>query len=293
MRWISPSVDSTAVTRLAREFSLPPLVARLLVLRGFADPARAQAFLNPCLSGLHDPFLMAGMRIAVERIQRAIDRREKILIYGDYDVDGTMAVVVLHTALEGLGAEVETFIPHRTADGYGMRDYVIERAATEGYKLVLSVDTGIRESAVLGRARELGLDCVVTDHHLPGEELPPACAILNPHRADCGYPDKNLSGVGVAFKLVQALYGARLSERQTHSYLKIVAMGTIADVVPLVGENRIIAHFGLAGLRDPVHAGLGALPRGIRVEGLCREGGRCGVSPCAPDQRRGPSRERP
>ncbi len=265
MRWIFPSVDSFAITRLARELSLPPLVARLLVLRGFGDPADAQAFLNPCLSGLHDPFLMAGMRAAVARIQQAIAGREKILIYGDYDVDGTMAVVVLYTALKALGAEVETFIPHRTVDGYGMRDYVMEQAAADGYKLVLSVDTGIRESAVLGRARELGLDCVVTDHHLPGEELPPACAILNPHRADCGYPDKNLSGVGVAFKLVQALFGSRLNERQTHSYLKIVAMGTIADVVPLVGENRIIAHFGLAGLRDPVHAGLGAL---LEVSGL-------------------------
>lgn len=265
MRWRFPSVDSNAVTRLAQELSLPPLVARLLVLRGFASPEAAQNFLNPSLRGLHDPFLMADMRAAVGRIEQAIARGEKILIYGDYDVDGTMAVVVLSTALRGLGAKVETFIPHRTLDGYGMRDYVIERASTGGFKLVLSVDTGIREHAVLGRARELGLDTIVTDHHLPEEHLPPACAILNPHRADCGYPDKNLSGVGVAFKLAQALWGSRLTDRQVQSYLKIVAMGTIADVVPLVGENRIIAHFGLAGLGDPVHAGLKAL---VEVAGL-------------------------
>ena len=151
------------------------------------------------------------------------------------------------------------------ADGYGMRTEVMERAAAEGYKLVLSVDTGIREHEVIARARELGVDCIVTDHHLPDGHLPRALAILNPRRADCAYPEKSLSGVGVAFKLVQALLGSRMSDRQVESYLKIVALGTIADVVPLVGENRVIAHFGLAGLRDPVHEGLGAL---LEVAGL-------------------------
>ena len=265
MRWLVPTVNSAAVDRLCQELNIPSVVARLLVLRGIEDPESAHRFLHPNLNQLHNPFLMAGMDAAVERLRRAIARQEKVLIYGDYDVDGTMAVVVLFTALRTLGATVETFIPHRMTDGYGMRAAVIERAAADQYRVVLSVDTGIREHEVIGRARELGVDCIVTDHHLPDNHLPPACAILNPRRADCRYPEKNLSGVGVAFKLVQALLGPRLSDRHVQSYLKVVALGTIADVVPLLGENRVIAHFGLAGLRDPVHQGLGAL---LEVAGL-------------------------
>jgi single-stranded-DNA-specific exonuclease len=265
MRWLLPTVNSAAVDRLCRELKLPSIVARLLVLRGVEDPESAQRFLHPSLSQLHSPLLMKDMDLAVVRLRRAIEGGEKILIYGDYDVDGTMAVVVLLTALRSLGAAVEAHIPHRMADGYGMRAAVIERAAAEGYSLVLSVDTGIREHEVIGRARELGVDCIVTDHHLPDRDLPPASAILNPRRPDCNYPEKSLSGVGVAFKLVQALLGSRLSERQVQSYLKVVALGTIADVVPLVGENRIIAHFGLAGLREPAHKGLGAL---LEVSGI-------------------------
>ena len=271
MRWIFPKADSApadVVTRLARELNLPLLVARLLVIRGISEPEAAQRFLCPRLDQLHDPFLMADMDRAVARVRQAIDRREKILIYGDYDVDGTMAVVVLLTALKSLGASVDVHIPHRLTDGYGMRSDVMDRAAAEGSKLVISVDTGVREHQAIGRARELGIDCIVTDHHLAGDELPPACAILNPHRPGCPYPDKNLSGVGVAFKLAQALLGmpdAGGSVRLLQSYLKVVALGTIADVVPLTGENRVIASFGLAGLRQPAGHGLRAL---IEVAGL-------------------------
>ena len=259
MRWFEPAANPATVDRLSRELSLPATIARILALRGIENAEAAQRFLSPSLSQLHNPFLMAGMDAAVGRIHRALDQREKVLIYGDYDVDGTMAVVVLLTALRALGAQVDAHIPDRMVDGYGMRADVIERAAREGYRLVLSVDTGIREHAVIARARELGVDSIVTDHHLPDGDLPHAAAILNPHRADCAYPEKNLSGVGVAFKLAQALLGSRLSARVTQSYLKVVALGTIADVVPLVGENRVIAHFGLAGLREPVHQGLSAL----------------------------------
>jgi single-stranded-DNA-specific exonuclease len=265
MRWRISTVDAEAVARLARELKVPPLVARLLVLRGLVEPEAAERFLQPSIAQLHDPFLMAGMRAAVGRLRQAIERQERILIYGDYDVDGTMAVVVLLTALRSLGAIVEAYIPHRLTDGYGMRVPVVERAQAEGYSVVLSVDTGVREHEVLARARELGLDCIVTDHHLPDNHLPPACAILNPCREQCAYPDKSLSGVGVAFKLVQALLGERLTERHLQSYLKVVALGTIADVVPLVGENRVIAHFGLAGMRAPSQAGLAAL---LAVSGL-------------------------
>ncbi len=259
MRWQTPAPDPDLVRGLARELSLSPLLARLLVLRGIGTPHAADRFLKPSLDHLHDSYLMADMRPAVERLERAVAQSEKILIYGDYDVDGTMAVVVLQTALRTRGGHVDTHIPNRFGEGYGMQASVVERAATEGYRVVLSVDTGIREHGVLARARELGLDCIVTDHHLPGDSLPQACAILNPRRADCAYPEKSLAGVGVALKLAQALLGARLAPRQLESYLKVACLGTIADVVPLTGENRVIARFGLAGLGEPSQAGLAAL----------------------------------
>ncbi len=266
MRWQISPVDPESVRRLSRELGVTPLVARLLVLRDITDPEAAHRFLHPSLSELHKPTRMAGMKEAVTRLGGALERKERILIYGDYDVDGTMAVVVLLTALRKLGAEVDAYIPHRLTDGYGMRVPVVEEAAAKGYQVIISVDTGIREHQVLQRARELGLDCIVTDHHLPdGGPLPPACAILNPRRADCPYPEKSLAGVGVAFKLAQALLGERLTDRLLQSYLKIVAIGTIADVVPLVGENRVIAHFGLEGLRQPCQNGLKAL---LEVSGL-------------------------
>jgi len=265
MRWVESPVDSESAGRLVREMKVSPLVARLLVQRGLAEPAAADAFLHPHLAQLHPPERMAGMREAVARVGRALAQRERILIYGDYDVDGTMAVVVLLTALRTLGAEVEAYIPHRLTDGYGMRLPVVEEAAASGFRVLISVDTGIREHTVLARARELGLDCIVTDHHLPDGHLPPACAILNPRRPDCGYPEKSLAGVGVAFKLAQALLGERLTERLLESYLKVVAIGTIADVVPLLGENRVIVRFGLEGLRQPAQSGLEAL---IELAGL-------------------------
>ncbi len=266
MRWLVPPVDPDAIANLSRELGFSPLLARLLVRRGIRDPETAQRFLRPSLDQIPDPFLMADMPAAVERLRRAIDRNEKVLIYGDYDVDGTLAVVVLLTALRSLGAKVEAHIPDRFAEGYGMRIPVIERAASENVRVIISVDTGVREHEVIKRACELGIDCIVTDHHLPESHLPPAKAILNPRRPDCSYPDKNLSGVGVAWKLVQAMLGERLSERQVLSYLKVVAIGTVADVVPLLGENRIIAHFGLRALAEPEQPGLGAL---LEVAGVC------------------------
>ena len=267
MRWQICEVDGDAVARLGRELNIPSIVARLLILRGLPDPETAQRFLQPSLDQLHNPFLLADMKTAVDRLRRALEQKEKILVYGDYDVDGTMSVIILLAALRGLGGEVEAYIPHRLHDGYGMRAAVLEEAAAKGIRVVVSVDTGIREHEALNRARELGLDCIVTDHHLPDRHLPPACAILNPQRADSGYPEKVLAGVGVAFKLVQALLGERLSGRLLQSYLKVVALGTVADVVPLLGENRVIAHFGLEAFRQPSQAGLQAL---LEVCGLHR-----------------------
>ena len=259
MRWQIRSVDAEAVEALVRALGVPRLVAQLLAQRGLNEPEAAARFLAPDISHLHDPYLMADLEVAVARLRAAIAQQEKILIYADYDVDGTMAAVVLLTALRSLGAQVDVFVPHRLTDGYGMRLPPVEKAAAEGCRLILTVDTGTREHEVIARARELGVDCIVTDHHLLASQLPVACAVLNPKRPDCGYPEKNLAGVGVAFKLAQALLGAGMSERLTESYLKIVAISTIADLVPLAGENRVMARLGLAALRQPAQAGLSAL----------------------------------
>lgn len=240
-------------------------MARLLILRGLTSLDEAQRFLNPSLSGLHDPFLMCGLDQAVKRILEAVAQHEKILIYGDYDVDGMTAVVILRKAIQLIGGEVSYHIPRRLVDGYGMREDVIERAAAEGFRLIISVDTGIRAFEVVNAATALHLDTIITDHHLPEEEghgqteLPQALAVLNPKRRDCRYPDKNLCGCGVAFKLVQALLQTNGRSNLLESFLKIVAIGTIADVVPLVGENRVIAKLGLEGLMEPANLGLKAL----------------------------------
>jgi single-stranded-DNA-specific exonuclease len=271
MKWLIPTADPERISSLRRKLGCSPLVARLLLNRGINTPECAERFLRPSLSDLHDPFLMRGLSQAVERILQAVARHEKILIYGDYDVDGMTAVVILRKAIELIGGDVSYHIPRRLVDGYGMREDVIERAAHEGFRLLISVDTGIRSFAVVTAASALHLDTIITDHHLPEEEesgqteIPQALAVLNPKRSDCAYPDKNLCGCGVAFKLVQALLQRTGRESLLPSFLKIVAIGTIADVVPLVGENRVIAKFGLDGLQQPSNAGLKAL---LEIAGL-------------------------
>src|SRR5579871_6205214 len=214
---------------------------------------------------------MRGMDAAVTRLLQAVSSGETVLVYGDYDVDGATAVIVLRKVIEILGGRTEFHIPHRITEGYGMREDVLDRAAERGIRLVVSVDTGIRAGSVVAHANQLGMECIITDHHLPEAEIPPALAVLNPKQPGCDYPEKELCGVGVVFKLVDALL--RKSERGQgeggrkllESFLKIVAIGTIADVVPLTGENRVITRFGLAGLRRPAHPGLKAL---IAVAGL-------------------------
>ncbi len=281
MRWLIRQAASPSVQELAQILNISPILSRLLLLRGMADPEAASRFLNPRLDHLHDPFKMRGMDAAVRRIYQAIERRESILIYGDYDVDGALAVVVLRMALSLAGANVHHHIPHRFRDGYGMRQEVIEQAREQNFSLIISVDTGIRAFPVVERAKELGLDCIITDHHLPlgsstnaGETatdvIPNAHAVLNPKQANCSYPDKNLCGAGVAFKLAHALlqthpqHSRRLAPLLC-SFLKLVCIGTIADNVPLMGENRVIARLGLEALKTPVNHGLKAL---IEVAGL-------------------------
>jgi single-stranded-DNA-specific exonuclease len=265
-RWDLLGGDDAATTALAESLGIAPIVARLLCQRGFSDPEVAGRFLNPSLEHLHDPMLLADMGRAVERILAAIARKERIAIHGDYDVDGITSTVILRRALEMLGADVVHFIPERLKDGYGLLPAAIERLHAEGVQLIISVDCGIRGADAARRAQELGVDLIITDHHEPDADLPQALAVINPKRHDCSYPDKYLAGVGVALKLVQAL--CRRADRETWlpGFIKVAAIGTLADVVPLVGENRVIAKLGLDLLtKGPHKVGLRAL---LEVSGL-------------------------
>ncbi len=260
-RWEDVSADEALVQRTAAALDVPPVVARLLCQRGLADPDAARRFLAPDLNDLHDPYLLAGMREAVDRLLRAVAQRERIVIHGDYDVDGITSTVILRRALEMLGGDVQHFVPDRLREGYGLQPETIERLHAQGASVVVSVDCGIRAADAGRRARALGVDLIITDHHEPESTLPPALAVINPKRADCAYPDKALAGVGVALKLVQALLvqTGRAAEWLPH-FVKVAAIGTLADVVPLLGENRIIAYHGLRSLSVGPHAaGLEAL----------------------------------
>ena len=263
-RWKLPGAASAALEQLRSQLSVSRVVAEILTSRGYTDVDTAQEFLNPRLDRLHDPFSLRGMHAAVERLRRAIELRELILIYGDYDVDGTTSVIVLKKTIEILGGQADFHIPHRLREGYGMRADVVDQAAATGVRLIVSVDTGIRAAAVVAHANSLGIDVIVTDHHLPEASLPPAVAVVNPNQPECQYPFKDLCGAGVTFKLVQALLSRSdlPVERQQallDSFLKPVAIATVADVVPLTDENRIIVRRGLTGLRNVRNVGLSAL----------------------------------
>ncbi len=275
MRWNLRSADPARVACLAeilransslnlREDGLASTLANLLVIRGICEAETAARFLAPSLSPLHSPYLMTGMKAALDRLEAAIERSEPILIYGDYDVDGTTAVVILKTAIELCGGAADFHVPHRIREGYDMRDDVIERAAAAGIRLIISVDMGIRAFAPAETAQRLGVDLIVTDHHLPGlDGVPKALAVVNPNQDGCQYPCKSLCGAGVAFKLAQGLMERRLRGRDHSklllSFMKIVAIATVADSVPIADENRVFTKLGLEGLRSPVNPGLRAL----------------------------------
>jgi single-stranded-DNA-specific exonuclease len=282
MKWHYRTADAVQTQALAAQLRANPLLrlgdeaavtlAGLLVIRGITDPETAEHFLNPSLTHLHSPYLMLGMKAAVDRIDAAIERKEGILIYGDYDVDGTTAVVILKTAIELCGGTPDFHVPHRIKEGYDLRGDVIERAAAAGIQLIISVDAGIRAFAAAETAHRLGVDLIVTDHHLPGPDgTPHALAVLNPNQPGCEYPCKALCGAGVAFKLAQALMEKRLPHRDQSallkSFAKIVAIATIADCVPLTGENRVFAKLGLEALRSAVNPGLKALLETAQVSG--------------------------
>jgi single-stranded-DNA-specific exonuclease len=263
-RWTLPLVSGDAVPAIQSSFGLQRLAAAVLVGRGFTNVTTVREFLRPSLASLHNPLLMLDMEAAATRLWRAVQAREPILIYGDYDVDGTSSIIVLKKAIEILGGQADFHVPHRMSEGYGMRADVVERAAERGVRLIVSVDTGIRANDVVRHANTMGIDVIVTDHHLAQGELPPALAVLNPNRPECKYPDKNLCGAGVTFKLVEALLersGMPEARKSAllDSFLKPVAIATVADIVPLTGENRVIVQRGLSGLREVRNPGLRAL----------------------------------
>ena len=273
--WLTHSPNSASIDRIVAVTGCPKSIAQLLIARGVADEAAATRFFSPSLDDLHSPLLMLGMQRAVDRIRHAVLHGESILIYGDYDVDGTTATVLLKTAIERSAskerpAQVRYHVPHRIREGYGMQSGVLADAAADGVRLVISVDTGIRAFAAAADAKALGLDLIVTDHHLPDEAagLPDAVAVINPAQPDCNYPFKSLCGAAVAFKLAHAILDScceteaerqHLRKRLLPSFLKLVAIATIADSVPLEGENRVIAKLGLRELANPVQQGLRAL----------------------------------
>ena len=274
-RWILPTAPEPEIAQLQNRLRLSRVAAAVLVKRGYSDPIAAAEFLSPKLDDLHDPLELRGMDVAVKRLAEAIRLREPVLICGDYDVDGTTSVVILKKAVELLGGVVDFHIPHRLKEGYGIRTEVVERAAQDGVRLIISVDTGIRAVEVVRQAKAAGIDVIVTDHHLPDAELPPALAVINPNRLDCPYPFKDLCGAGVTFKLVQALlrrsdWTKARQEALLDSFLKPVAIATVADIVPLTGENRVMVRRGLLGFREVRNPGLRSL---LKVAGL--EEGEC------------------
>jgi single-stranded-DNA-specific exonuclease len=260
-RWaVAAQADPEATRALAAELRIPEPLAAILVQRGLASPTLAKAFLRPDLERLSDPLSWADMRVAVELVVRAVRDRRPILVHGDYDVDGQCAAALLTRVLREAGATVHAFVPHRLRDGYDFGPAGLVEAQRVGAGLVITCDCGITAVDAVAAARAAGIDVIVTDHHLPGDRLPPASAVLDPRRADCPSEDKDLCGAGVAFKLAQALVRTLgLSENLPLHFLDYVALATVADVVPLTGENRILVRHGLKMLADSRWVGVRAL----------------------------------
>ena len=251
-RWTIKPVDEQVVQQLYEGLQVHPAICRLLAVRGIADFEHAKGFFRPELAHLHDPFLMKGMRKAVDRISEAIEWHERIMVYGDYDVDGTTAVAVVYSYLKAnYKGELTYYLPHRYREGYGMSRQGIDFAHGNGYTLIITLDCGIKSAELITYAQSLGIDVIVCDHHLPDDHLPQAFAILNPKQDDCPYPYKELSGCGIGFKLVSALaMHWKQPVEQVYSYLDLVATSIAADIVPIDGENRILAYFGIKRINE-------------------------------------------
>ncbi len=260
-RWNILKHDREQVAKLAKELDILPIIAALLISRGFETYEKAHKFLNPTIADLHEPFLLKDCEKAMKRVFQAIENGEKILVWGDYDVDGTTGTVVLRKALEIVGATTGFHVPHRFTEGYGLNIPKLSEAKDNGYTLVISVDTGSRAFEPAMWAKENGIDLIITDHHLSDENLgnPDAFAVVNPNQIGCDYPDKNLAGVGVGFKLAHALLREKGKEYLVEAFLKVIAIGTIADIMNLTGENRAIVSLGLRDLPKAKNFGLRAL----------------------------------
>jgi len=260
-RWVlMPTGNSETIHKLAGDLNIHPILAQLLVQRGVNTYDEAKHFFRPSLSDLHDPFLMKDMDKAVERISNAILNKEKILVYGDYDVDGTTAVSLVYTFLNNQYVNVEYYIPDRYKEGYGISLQGIDYAKENGCNLIIALDCGIKSIDKIEYANSLGVDFIICDHHRPGSELPNAVAVLDPKRADCDYPYKELSGCGVGFKLIQAIAQQKgIQFEDLTQYLDLVAVSIAADIVPITGENRILAFYGLKLLNENPRPGFKAI----------------------------------
>ena len=258
--------DPGTVARLSSELGIDPVLAELLVHRGITDFEQSRAFFRPSLDGLHDPFLMKDMDAAVERLHRALSSGEKILVYGDYDVDGTTAVALVYSFLRELSPRIDYYIPDRYDEGYGLSYKGIDWAAENGFSLMIVLDCGIKAGEKVAYASGLGVDVIICDHHLPEDELPHAAAVLDPKREDCSYPFNDLSGCGVGFKLVQAYASSHgIPFSKLIPLLDLLAVSIASDLVSVTGENRILAHYGLKQLNEAPRKGLEAM---IRLTGI-------------------------
>ncbi len=258
---VDQEVNEEAVDHLAKELGVPHVLSQILLKRGIDDFEKARVYFRPDLEKLHDPFIMKDMDVGVERLHDALSKGEKILVFGDYDVDGVCGCSLLYLAISRMvGSKVTYYIPDRMTEGYGLSQKAIEEYAEKGISLIVTVDCGVTAVEEIRFARELGIDVVVCDHHEPGDELPPAVAILDPKRPDCEYPFKELAGVGVGFKFLQGLYQRlEIPVSELDDFLDIVAIGSCADIVPLVDENRILVRHGLDRINFNPRFGIKAL----------------------------------
>ncbi len=268
-RWNILPADERKVNALQQSLKIHPVLCKILVQRGIDSFDKAKDFFRPQLSLLHSPWLMKDMEKAVERIVIAINENEKILVFGDYDVDGTTAVASMYQFLKKIHSSLDFYIPHRYREGYGVSKAGIDFAKENGFTLIISLDCGIKSVNLISYAQELGIDFIVCDHHLPDEILPPAIAILNPKQKDCNYPYKELCGCGVGFKLMCALTEKlNLPEKTAYDYLDLAATAIAADIVPITGENRILAFHGLLKANNNPNYGISAL---AKLSGLVKE----------------------
>ncbi|HEY0898738.1 MAG TPA: DHH family phosphoesterase, partial [Sphingobacteriaceae bacterium] len=260
-RWVEQEItNKDVVAELQQSLNVDDVLATLLVNRGVTTFEEARTFFRPHLNHLHDPFLMKDMEKAILRIEQAIQRQEKVMIYGDYDVDGTTAVSVTYSFFKKLHPKIDFYIPDRYKEGYGISTQGIDFAHANGFNLIIALDCGIKSVDKIAYANSLGIDFIICDHHLPGDTLPEAVAVLDPKRADCEYPYKELSGCGIGFKLIQA-YAQKngIPFEEICCYLDLVAVSIAADIVPITGENRVLTHFGLHRLNSEPCKGLSAL----------------------------------